>query len=223
MAATAFPTRRAGRPGRPRSADADKAILRAALKLFAERGLEGAGIEQIAHRAGVARTTVYRRWSSRESLIAEAIAQGRGAAEQEAMASGASPKATVEAVVASLVETFSARDYRTILARLIGSVPEQPQLMSIYWRTFLLPRRKAAAAVLERARAQGAIRHDADTEILLDLISGAAMHRLLVYPGGGSKAELRSYLLELFAELGLGRAQREAPRRQRRDLPLPKP
>ncbi len=56
---------KAGR-GRPRDAAADKAILRAALELFIEHGIEGASFEQIARRAGVARTTVYRRWSGRE-------------------------------------------------------------------------------------------------------------------------------------------------------------
>src|SRR5215472_1525363 len=65
-------------PGRPRSEAADHAILRAALSVFIERGIEGATIEQVADAAGVARTTLYRRWSSKEALIAQAIAAARG-------------------------------------------------------------------------------------------------------------------------------------------------
>jgi len=53
-----------GRVGRPRNALAEAAILRTAMELFVECGMEGATMEQIA-RARVARTTIYRRWSTR--------------------------------------------------------------------------------------------------------------------------------------------------------------
>ena len=59
--------------GRPRDPDIDTAILRAAFELFVERGIDGASIEQIAKRAGVGKLTVYRRWSSKEELLAQAI------------------------------------------------------------------------------------------------------------------------------------------------------
>src|ERR1700739_3614205 len=59
--------------GRPRDPAADDAILRAALDLFIERGIEGASIEQIAKSAGVGKLTVYRRWPTKEELIAAAI------------------------------------------------------------------------------------------------------------------------------------------------------
>ena len=62
-----------GAPGRPRNPVVDQAILRAALQLFIEHGVAGASIERIAKRAGVAKTSVYRRWSSREALLAQAI------------------------------------------------------------------------------------------------------------------------------------------------------
>jgi len=49
----------------------DQAILRAALELFIEHGVAGASIEKIAKRAGVGKTSIYRRWSSREALLAQ--------------------------------------------------------------------------------------------------------------------------------------------------------
>src|ERR1035438_7669841 len=69
-------------PGRPRDQLVDEAILRAALDLFGEFGIEGASIGQIANRAGVARTTIYRRWSSREDLLVNAIERTRNFPEQ---------------------------------------------------------------------------------------------------------------------------------------------
>ena len=56
------------------------------MKLFVQRGFDGTTLEDIAEKAGVARTTVYRRWSSKQALLAQAIAKGRGASEQEAAA-----------------------------------------------------------------------------------------------------------------------------------------
>ena len=76
MTAETDPPARRGR-GRPRDAGADRAILEAALELFVERGVEGASIEQIAKRASVGKLTVYRRWSSKEELLSQAIESAR--------------------------------------------------------------------------------------------------------------------------------------------------
>src|SRR5580692_4014518 len=63
----------APRRGRPRSEQADRAILQAAAELLAERGLHGMSIEEVASRAGVAKATVYRRWPSRGALALDAF------------------------------------------------------------------------------------------------------------------------------------------------------
>src|SRR5208282_4538424 len=199
-------TKRKASPGRPRSPDIDQAILRAALELFVERGLDGAGIEQAAERAGVARTTIYRRWPSKESLIAEAIAQGRGSADEKVLRNPASRRAAMKSVVNALSETFGATNYQKMVARLIGSIPDRPELMAIYLRTFLILRRKIASDALELARAQGLIREDMDGDILLDLVAGALMYRLLIF-GDSSEKSIRSYLLKVLRELRLEKAK----------------
>jgi len=177
------------------------------LEVFVEHGLDGVGIEQVAERAGVARTTVYRRWVSKESIIAEAIAQGRGAAEEEVLRKPTSRHATVRRAINALAETVSSTAYRQIVARLIGSIPDYPRLMAVYWQTYLVPRRKVAANALEWARAEGMIREDTDTEIVLDLIGGAIIYHLLISPGDRSEKDIHSYLLKLMRELGLNDAQ----------------
>src|SRR5512140_1933397 len=54
--------------GRPRSQEADRAILTATVDLLAERGLAAMSIEEVAARAGVGKTTIYRRWPSKGLL-----------------------------------------------------------------------------------------------------------------------------------------------------------
>ena len=193
--------------GRPRSQTADAAILEAALTLFTQRGFEGASFEAIAEAAGVARTTLYRRWTSRAALIAEAIAAGRGAPELELPAAGLSAADLRDALVEAISQTLAAPELRHVIARLVGAAPDHPELMAAYWRAYMAPRRAAIIEVLQRARAEGLITGGAaggaDPEILLDLIGGALMHHLLVRPGAPSPAELKTYLLDVLAALGL--------------------
>jgi len=208
------------RPGRPRSELADRAILDTALKLFVEGGIEGANIDQIAKISGVARTTIYRRWRSREALIAQAIEVGRGLPEQQAIATRLPLGRLAERLADAIVDLVTAFDYQRVVARLVGSLPSYPELMAVYWNRYVLPRRAMVGQVLEQARSAGLISADCDEEILLDLIGGAIMYHLLIRPGRRSKAEMRDYLLRVFRAIGLGNA---ADRGRPRRMPKPKP
>lgn len=197
------------RPGRPRSEAADQAILQAAFKVFVERGVDGASIEQIADYARVARTTLYRRRLSKEALIAKAIAAVRG--EQERLAAdrarfAKSPQPLIEA----LADVVTRSEYTQLAARLIGSVPDSPELMETYWNNYLLPRRSAMVKMIESARDRGLIRQGSDPDILLDLISGAIVHHLLIKPGKRSRSEMYAYLLRVLREVAPEATARKA-------------
>lgn len=71
-AGTKGTTARAG--GRPRSADADRAILEAAFRSLTEGGYSQMSIEAVAADAGVGKTTIYRRYPTKRDLAAAAIA-----------------------------------------------------------------------------------------------------------------------------------------------------
>src|SRR5688572_33420223 len=60
------------RPG-GRSARVRSAVLEATLELLAERGYDGAEVPEVARRAGVHPTTVYRRWGTKSRLVGEAL------------------------------------------------------------------------------------------------------------------------------------------------------
>src|ERR1700724_4892347 len=61
------------RPGRPRSEQAEQAIIEATLDLFAEQGFEGVCVETVAARAGGGKATIYRRWPNKEQLLLAAL------------------------------------------------------------------------------------------------------------------------------------------------------
>ena len=62
-----------GSAGRPRSEEAHRAILGAAIELLAESGFSALTVEGVAQRAGVGKATIYRRWSSKVPLVVEAF------------------------------------------------------------------------------------------------------------------------------------------------------
>jgi AcrR family transcriptional regulator len=203
-------------PGRPRSQAADQAILRGALEVFLERGIDGATIERIADHAGVARTTLYRRWSSKEELIAQAVAAARGAPEQDAVSNRVALVQWPGLLVDALAEMLTRPDYQKMAARLIGSLASCPELMAIYWHNYMAPRREIIRKLLERACAEGLIRQDSNPELLMDLISGAIIHHALLRPGRRSGAEMRAYLIAVLRELGLSGTVKPRPRKSRR-------
>src|SRR5271168_2462929 len=64
----------ARRPGRPRSEQAEQAILEATIEAVGERGIDGVSCEDVASRAGVGKATLYRRWPGKEDLLIAAFA-----------------------------------------------------------------------------------------------------------------------------------------------------
>ncbi|MGP3932101.1 TetR/AcrR family transcriptional regulator [Nonomuraea sp. KM88] len=192
--------------GRPRDPEADEAIMKAALELFVERGLEGANFEQIAKRAGVAKVTVYRRWSSKEELLTQAIERARTLVpEADVWAdTDAAAQPAGEQLMDSWVRTFGDARFRAILAQLIGSSVTRPSLLATYREQYIEPRRRAIHAAVERARRDGRPDGDADPEIdaeidtVIDMVVGAAMYRMLIDPDApADPAAARRYLEEV--------------------------
>ncbi|NBE97090.1 TetR/AcrR family transcriptional regulator [Nonomuraea sp. KC401] len=183
--------------GRPRDPEADEAIMKAALELFVERGLEGANVEQIAKRAGVAKVTVYRRWSSKEELLTQAIERARTLAPEADLWAGADAAASPadERLMDSWVRTFGDPRFRAVLAQLIGSSVTRPSLLATYREQYIEPRRRLIHAALERARRDGRVDADADLDTVIDMVVGAAMYRMLIDPDAPAAPDTtRAYL-----------------------------
>lgn len=187
-------------PGRPRDPDADEAILRAAVELLAERGIERTSIEQIARRAGVAKVTVYRRWSSKEELFAQALESTREQVPAVDQVDGPLLD-VIEELLSRWGELLADSDTRVLTARMIGAGPDHPELLATYWRHHLEPRRERARHILERATRDGVLPATTDVDMVIDLMWGAVLHQLMV-PGDRDAAELTAYLRRMLRQLG---------------------
>jgi AcrR family transcriptional regulator len=181
------------------------AILRAALALFIDSGVEGTSIEQIAKRAAVGKPSIYRRWSNKEELIAAAIETL--VAEEVPWASPEevetqTPYALVEAAIDSAAATVTTPQYRALVARVYGSAVSHPALMAVYWQRYILPRREQAARLLARARDHGTVGPDVDPDVAIDMMVGAITFRVL-QPNPLDVEQMRQYLRTVYRQVGL--------------------
>jgi len=189
--------------GRPRSPVVDQAILRAALELFIEHGVAGASIERIAKHAGVAKTSIYRRWSSREALLAQAIEAARNATGYTVDLLDRTPPQDFVRLLVDVCEVVGRPEIRKLMTRLVGSIPDYPKLIEVYRETYYLPRRQAFGRALERVRAAGLLTKEIDLEALADMIIGAVVYRLIISaPQDNPVPELRGHMISLLRQAG---------------------
>jgi AcrR family transcriptional regulator len=163
-------------PGRPRSSRASRAILHAALELLAERGLDGLTMEGIAEYAGVAKTTVYRRWKSPEEVL-------EAASSKFVTEIGVPDTGTIRGDLLTLL-TNAAAVYSGLPGRampgLVAAMARSPSLAHAVREGFLAGRRAALEVVLERGILRGELRREIDVPVTLDMLGGPLMYRLLI-------------------------------------------
>lgn len=164
----------ARRPGRPRSERAERAILDAALELFAESGVAGVCIEAVAARAGVGKATIYRRWAGKEDLLLDALTLLKSPLPEPGSES------VREDLVAMLrVMCQDAADPKRMrrYTLLLGEGEKYPKIIKRYKETVVEPRRETIRSVLRRGIATGQLRPDADVEVAMFMLMGAVMAR----------------------------------------------
>ncbi|MBD0301570.1 MAG: TetR/AcrR family transcriptional regulator [Tolypothrix sp. T3-bin4] len=165
--------------GRPRSIHADQAILQATLDLLAEVGYESMSIEAIASRAGVGKTTIYRRYTSKEELVADAIESLR---DDLAIPDTGSFWGDMDILINNAAKKIDSALGRQTLALIISTASSNPQFAEVYWTKYTKLRREAFSKVLERAKFRGEIDKNADVDLIIDLVSGSLYYALIFKP-----------------------------------------
>ncbi|WP_372499172.1 TetR/AcrR family transcriptional regulator [Streptomyces somaliensis] len=177
---------RSGRPGRPRSAAADTAILEATRAALVELGWSGLSMGDVAARAGVAKTTLYRRWAGKNELVVDAVAV---LFDELELPDRGSLAADVRGVVRQFAALLARPEARTALMAVVSEATRDEPLRERI-RVSIVERQKRL--VLEgraRARARGELPAaatgreggtDADDDLVFDVIAGAVVHRALV-------------------------------------------
>jgi len=175
-------------PGRPRSAQADEAILQAALELMASDGYRALTMERVRERSGVGKATIYRRYGSKEELVAAAIVHLNSDVPlpEDTGSIQGDFAATAQIVLAGAAKTGAL----TLMPRLLSEVVGEPEMHALFYEHLVEPRRRVVRGIVERAKARGEIRADVDTDLAIDLMVGPFVYRLIM--AGGDAAGIGS-------------------------------
>jgi AcrR family transcriptional regulator len=215
MAAAREPVSTARRPGRPRSAEAGKAILGAALGLLAEVGLQALSIEQVAARAGVGKKTIYRRWPSKDALVCDAI---RSMQSQMPVIDTGNLRDDLIAMYRTALGSLAAVPLmRPLYLRLASEFHANPAVFQVFLTQLVLPRFEQFTQSVRNAQARGEIRQDLDLDLVADVLIGPILSRwvftgmLRPAPTTADTASLAEQIAELLLRCLGSRPQRPDP------------
>jgi AcrR family transcriptional regulator len=161
--------------GRPRSSTVDDAILRSTLELAERHGYRGVSIEGVSAHSGVAKQTIYRRYSNKGLLFLDALIAF--AAEQLPVPD----TGTLQGDLAELLgATFTAQQGASgVLNQALAIEALQDDVFAEQlWERLIDQRRQVVRDLIARARDRGEVHHP-DDEFLVDLVFGPMWYWLL--------------------------------------------
>jgi AcrR family transcriptional regulator len=160
-------------------ADPSEVILQATLEVLAERGVSGLTVEGVAARCGVAKTTIYRRWRSKEDLALAALV---GIVDRQAQRPRnlGDARAELLAFVMRLIRALDSTLVGRVIHGLVSELAADPELARAFREQVLTRRAAELNQILERGVERGDIRPGARAGIALDVLLGPVYYRLLV-------------------------------------------
>jgi AcrR family transcriptional regulator len=177
----------ARRPGRPRSEVVDAAIRAATVDELIERGFGALSMEAIAARAGVAKTTLYRRWPGTQDLALDAM---RSFDVDSDTPPDGSARDALLFLLDRMRRTWSDPRYGALMRRVAADGTQQPEVYRQCRDRLIAPRIRAMNDVLLRAVEEGLIRPDADLGWVRQLLAAPIMAAVLTHKERVTRAQV---------------------------------
>lgn len=179
--------------GRPRDARTDRAILAASLELIAEVGIHDFRMDDVAERARVGKSAIYRRYRSKDELVGATVA---ALVSEIDVADTGDTREDIVALMNGAVDVYTDPIRAAVMPSLVGAMQRRPELARTIREGFLTGRRDALREVLTRGIARGDLAADLDMELALDVLGGPLFYRLLI-TGGPINSELAEGVADL--------------------------
>lgn len=162
---------------RPRDPANDTAILAAAIGLIREVGYDAVAMDAIAERAGVGKTTVYRRWKSKELLVADAL---HGLVIRIPVPDTGTTAGDLHAVMRGTLAMYKDPATLALLSGLVAAMARSPRIAAAMREGFIAVRRNVIRKVIRRGVRRGDLRRGTDIELAADILSGPLLYRALM-------------------------------------------
>ncbi|MGW4730347.1 TetR/AcrR family transcriptional regulator [Streptomyces shenzhenensis] len=174
----------APRAGRPRSAAADTAILAATRQALVELGWSKLTLSDVATRAGVAKTTLYRRWAGKNELVVDAVAE---LFDELELTDRGSLAADIEGAVLQFAAILARPEARSGLMAVLAESTRDDALRQRIRESIVDRQKRLVLQGRARAQRRGELPAQADpaaaartVDLIFDVVAGAVVHRTLV-------------------------------------------
>ncbi|MDR7145510.1 TetR/AcrR family transcriptional regulator [Rhizobium sp. BE258] len=178
----------AGR-GRIQDKSRDDVIIEATLELLAEKGYHGLTMTDVAARAGVSKATLYRRWTAKADVVADAVATL--SPMKTPRYSGTSLR---EDLIALLEQAASCDDRPEIVTATFEMARAHPDLYRTLSTRFANFVREELDKLAKQASAEG---HPVLSDVELDVLSDTVIALLAHNAGPAGKSIPRERLVGL--------------------------
>ena len=150
-------------------------ILKIAINEVFEVGFRGASVELIAAKAGVAKTTLYRRWPNKAAVVMDAFMMRVG--EGTTFPPAKLNTERIHMQMRAMAKVFRSKDGALVKA-LLAESQFDAELAAAFRERWTLPRRQMAAIVFKDAVHAGELRPKIDIEVAIDLLYAPLYYRL---------------------------------------------
>lgn len=163
---------------RPRSEAARQKMLDAATELALAVGVRAFTIEEVARRSGVAKTTIYRHFSSKNQLIIAAL---DGITPVPEIPDTGVLHDDLVIFLGNVLPIFASTQLRVLFLDVAAASVLDPELQSLQG-TMMAGRGRALATIVERAKQRGEMPASMSMDLALELIEGPMIVRGLTNP-----------------------------------------
>jgi AcrR family transcriptional regulator len=164
-------------PGRPRSPEVHGAILDAAIALIREVGYDAVTMDGIAVRAGVGKAALYRRWTSKEALVVEAL--GRLVATMPVPDTGTLAD-DVRLIMRAHLHMYADPASGLLLSGIVAAMARSKPIARAVRRGFVATRHDALRTALARGVARRELRDDVDLDLVVEMLNAPLFYRYLL-------------------------------------------
>jgi AcrR family transcriptional regulator len=203
---------------RPRSARAHDDVLDAALKLFADHGIDATSMDAIAHASGVSKATIYKHWPDKDALCLEVLASAHGRDAGPSDFDSGDLRADLIAVLSRQPPERHAELRMRMMPHLMAYAARNPAFGKAWQACVFEPPRAELTRALGRGRARGQLPRALDVDLAIALLLGPMMYgHLLKRMNKETPEELPELVVDAFmkscARAVPGRAPTASPRR----------
>jgi AcrR family transcriptional regulator len=164
------------RPG-GRTARVRAAAIVATLAELADVGYSALSLESVAKRAGVGKTTLYRRWGTREELVLEAMLERAG--EHISVPDTGSLREDLLELARTAAANAATPEVAAMARAVAAESPHDPRLAAAN-RRFWAERLALDGAIVERAIERGEVESGTDPLRVIESVLGPIHLRLLL-------------------------------------------